>query len=345
MKTLVVGSMRKSAGKTSVIAGLAKVAGRKCGYIKPFGDRLLYKKKRLWDYDAALMVKILELSVEPESITLGFEHAKLKYMYTPEALKEKLAEMKKVALDAGAEMLFAEGGRDLSFGRSRGLDSLSLAKHLQAPLLLILHGEEGTILDDAYFIKKAVDLAGVELVGLLINQVKDTEEFESVYLEEVRALDLEVLGVLPERKELRTATVGTLAEVLFAKVVAGEENLSRRIGEVLVGAMSVDAVLRLPAFKAKDKLVITSGDRSDMILAALESGASGIVMTNNLLPPGNIIARAAEAGIPLLQVPGHTYQVAKQIDEYDHLLSAEEPEKIELLASMLRERVRTEVLL
>jgi BioD-like phosphotransacetylase family protein len=52
MKTIVVGSTHKSAGKTSLIVGLAKAVGSSCGYIKPLGDRLLYRKKRLWDYDA-----------------------------------------------------------------------------------------------------------------------------------------------------------------------------------------------------------------------------------------------------------------------------------------------------
>jgi BioD-like phosphotransacetylase family protein len=61
MEKVIVASMRESAGKTGVIVGLAKALGKKIGYIKPFGDRLLYRKKRLWDYDSALITDIFGL--------------------------------------------------------------------------------------------------------------------------------------------------------------------------------------------------------------------------------------------------------------------------------------------
>ena len=61
MKSLIVASTRESAGKTSMLVGLAGVLDRRFGYIKPLGDRFLYRKKRLWDYDAALFARLLEL--------------------------------------------------------------------------------------------------------------------------------------------------------------------------------------------------------------------------------------------------------------------------------------------
>ena len=55
MRRLVLASMREAAGKTSLIVGLGKAIEKPFGYMKPFGDRLLYRKKRLWDYDSALI--------------------------------------------------------------------------------------------------------------------------------------------------------------------------------------------------------------------------------------------------------------------------------------------------
>ncbi|MBN2361569.1 MAG: AAA family ATPase, partial [Deltaproteobacteria bacterium] len=86
MKPVVLASTRRGSGKTSLVIGLAKAMGRSCGYMKPFGDRLLYRKKRLWDYDAALISQVLGLTESAETITIGFERAKLRYMYTPEAI-------------------------------------------------------------------------------------------------------------------------------------------------------------------------------------------------------------------------------------------------------------------
>ena len=93
MRRLVFASMREGAGKTSVIVGLGKAAGRPFGYMKPFGDRLLYRKKRLWDYDSALVANIFDLKESPEDISLGFDHSKLRFMYDEETTKKKLQEL------------------------------------------------------------------------------------------------------------------------------------------------------------------------------------------------------------------------------------------------------------
>ena len=66
MRKFVVTSLRQSAGKTSMIIGIAKALNRSIGYIKPLGERFLYRKKRLWDYDAALVTNIFGLKENPE---------------------------------------------------------------------------------------------------------------------------------------------------------------------------------------------------------------------------------------------------------------------------------------
>ena len=68
----------------------AKPLGNKFGYLKPFGDRLIYRKKRLWDYDSALITNIFGLEQSSEDMTIGFEHSKLRYMYDEARTKNKL---------------------------------------------------------------------------------------------------------------------------------------------------------------------------------------------------------------------------------------------------------------
>ena len=55
MKSLIIASTREGAGKTSLMIGLTRAIEKRFGYVKPLGDRPLYRKKRLWDYDAALL--------------------------------------------------------------------------------------------------------------------------------------------------------------------------------------------------------------------------------------------------------------------------------------------------
>jgi BioD-like phosphotransacetylase family protein len=86
-------------------------------------------------------------------------------------------------------------------------------------------------------------------------------------------------------------------------------------------------------------LTITSGDRTDMILAALESNSVGIILTNNILPPPNIISKASERDIPLLLVSTDTYEVAKQIDNLQPLLTKDDTNKIDQLVQLVKEHV------
>ena len=127
--------------------------------------------------------------------------------------------------------------------------------------------------------------------------------------------------------------------MLFTKILAGESRLERTVKNIFVGAMAADAARREPRFAEEQRLIITSGDRSDMILAALEGDTVGIVLTNNIMPPANIISQVAERGVPLLLVAEDTYQVAKRIDDIERLLTKEETGKIELLTEMVREHV------
>jgi BioD-like phosphotransacetylase family protein len=344
MHRLVIASMRRSAGKTSIIVGLGQASGKKIGYLKPFGDRLLYRKKRLWDYDAALIENIFKLEDNPEELSIGFDHSKLRFMYSEETTRAKLEEMIGLVA-AGRDLLVLEAGRELSYGVSVHLDAVSLARATGGTLIFVLSGDEGTILDDATFIRQHVQLENVKVGGLILNRIGDVEDFRATYLPMVQALGMPVLGLLPQLPELSRLSLAFLSESLFAKVIAGEEGLGREVKQIFVGAMSTDAALRNPLFTKPDKIVITSGDRSDMILAALDGETAAIVLTNNILPPANLISLASERKVPLLLVSMDTYETAKQIDAIEPLLTQADAGKIELLGRTVKERVDLAALL
>jgi uncharacterized protein len=337
MKNIIIGSVSENAGKTSFIVGLGKALNEKFGYLKPFGDRLVYRKKRLWDYDAALITNILGLEQSSEDMTIGFEHSKLRYMYDEDSTRAKLLGMTH-NLDSGNRILLVEGGKDLTYGASVRLDTLSLVKYLEGKLIIIVSGDEGTILDDIAFIKKHIDMTDVDY-NVVINKVSNLEDYKSNHLQEVKELGVKVLGVIPFEQSLTQVSISYIAERIQARIIAGENGLSKRVKNVFVGAMSGDAAARLPLWKYENKLVITGGDRSDMIVAALDKTTSGIIMTNNTIPPQNLIARASDMEIPMLLVPYDTFQAAKQIDDMTPLLTRDDTERIDLLQKLIEKNV------
>jgi uncharacterized protein len=338
MKTLVIGSSSKSSGKTGVIIGLNGALGRKAGYMKPFGDRLIYQKKRLWDYDSALLTNLWNLQESPEDISIGFEHAKLKYKYDATTTVEKLKEVAARA-GAGKDILFVEGGMHLGYGLSVNLDAVSVAQALNGELVIVISGSEGSVADDMPFIKKNLDLKGVNFKGVIINQISDLEDFKTTTLPGITKVGIPVLGTLPYQAELNRFTMAYVADILFSKILAGEENLGNVVEHIVIGAMSVGTTLKEMFVNKNRKLVITSGDRTDLILAALESGTSGIILTNNVLPPAAVISRAVELKIPLLSVSLDTFQAAKKVDDLEPLLTKHEPHKVELWTKLVKQHV------
>jgi len=343
MDKLVIAGTRKSAGKTTIFTGLGKALGKKVAYMKPFGDRLIYRKKRLWDYDAALLTNVFGLEESPEDITIGFEHAKLRYVYDEERVKEKLHE---IANNVGKnkEMLFVEGGRDLAYGVSVYLDAISVAHYLDGKLVLVVGGNDDNIVDDITLFKKYVDVSNVDFAGVIINKVHDIEDFKNTYVEKIKEMGVNVIGIIPYVPELSYFTMDYLSETLFAKVIAGEAGLNSVVKNIFVGAMSSNEALRNPMFNKDSKLLITSGDRSDMILSGLETNTAGIILTNNILPPSNIISKASEKNIPLLLVSSNTYQVASQLEKMEALLTKDNTEKVSMIEKLIADNVDVKLL-
>ena len=111
MNKWVMASMRRSAGKTSVIVGIAAALKKKMAYIKPFGERMLYRKKRLWDYDSALITNLFGLKEDPVDMSIGFDHSKLRYMYDQEGTQKGFdCDLVRSVSDAVRIPVIASGG-------------------------------------------------------------------------------------------------------------------------------------------------------------------------------------------------------------------------------------------
>ncbi|MBN2438593.1 MAG: AAA family ATPase [Deltaproteobacteria bacterium] len=344
MDKFVVTSLRQGAGKTSFIIGATKALNRKIGYIKPFGERFLYRKKRLWDYDAALITHIFGLEENPENMSIGFYHSKLLSMLDEDTTREKLRELV-ISSGEGKEIFFAECGKDITYGVSVHLDALTIARDIDAKLIVVAGGDEETILDDVIFLKKYIQTGDVRFKGVIINKVANVADFCDTRLSEIQRHGVEVLGVIPYYKELPYFSVGYLADRLFAKIITGEENLRRIVKNIFIGSMSAGAALKNTLFQQESNLIITSGDQFDMIVAALGTNTSAIILTNNILPPSNLISKAAKCGIPLLLVSADTYEIAKQIEGMESLPTKDDLEKIALIEQMVRTHVNLQALM
>jgi BioD-like phosphotransacetylase family protein len=335
MKKFIFTSLNKNAGKTGIIIGLGKVLNQKIGYLKPFGDRLLYRKKRLWDYDSAVISKIFNIEDSPEGMSLGFDHSKLRYMYDEANIIEKINTMIN-EIPSDTEVLFIESGKNIMHGVTVNLDALTIAKAADAKLIVVVSGDSDDIADDLFYFKQNTSLKGIDFAGVVVNKVKDVDDFKMVYEDILNKIGINILGIIPYEAELTYPSVQLISNMLMAKVISGEKALNQVVREVFVGAMSGDAAQRVEKFKNINKLIITAGDRSDMILAAIETQCVGIILTNNILPQPNIIAIASEKEVPLLLVHTDTHKAAKKIDQMVPLVDSTDLKKIGILKESIK---------
>ena len=121
--------------------------------------------------------------------------------------------------------------------------------------------------------------------------------------------------------------------------------MGRQVEQVFVGAMSGQEAMRNPQFDQTAKLIITSGDRTDMISAALDGDTAAIILTNNVPTTPRLVAKAEDRGIPLLLVAHDTYQIAKMVDRLEPLMTPDNEERMDLLGDLVRRNLDMEQLI
>lgn len=136
--------------------------------------------------------------------------------------------------------------------------------------------------------------------NLRVLGIFSVESFSKMYLKDFINVRIKLVDV-PLRNIVR---------VVNCDVVVGE--LDRLIsGHVYVGAMSLKTIRE--RFSFKESIVIV-GDREEVLLNAVESKASLIIITGGLKPPENVVMKAKDIGVPIIVSPYDTYTTAKLVD-------------------------------
>lgn len=339
MKNLIISSTEEEAGKTTMGLGIAMSEPSKYNYFKPFGDRPIYKKKRLIDYDAKLFKNILNLEEEYEKFCIGFDHSKIKYSYDKETVRNIIVERIE-ELSRNRESVIIETGIDWRFGSSVSLDPASLYDMIEAEVIIVAAGSRVNIVDDLTASARYFEALDIPIKGAILNKVDSVEDIRNFALPDIKDIGIEVMGIIPYIDELDLTRVRFINDMLFGKVLAGDEGLDKIVEHVFVGALSVGEMVRKPQFHKERKLMVTGGDRSDVILASLDENTSGIVLTNDIIPPSNIISKADRAGIPLIVIPLNTYEAAKRLEKMDTITTIEDDFKIQKIKELVTPNIK-----
>jgi BioD-like phosphotransacetylase family protein len=222
-----------------------------------------------------------------------------------------------------------------------GFDAISLSELFNASIVLAADGDASLIVDKCMLVEQILKARKASLAGVVINNVPeaDMDRVNNVAIPALEKQGVPVLGILPHLLDLSRINSALVAERLEAKILAGEKGLEKPIGKVLVGAMRADTALQMRSLYEPDKLLITGGDRVDMIMTAFDTSTSCVVLTGNLVPHPRILAKADEIDVPVLLVPTDTYTTAQMIERLRAETKPHDKVKLEVIKALVKDGV------
>ncbi|WP_445772942.1 phosphate acetyltransferase [Shewanella sp.] len=145
---------------------------------------------------------------------------------------------------------------------------------------------------------------------------------------------LRILGSVPYNLELISPRASDLAKHLNAKIINAGEMHTRRMRRVTFCARSIPNMLM--HFKA-NSLLVTSGDRSDVIVSACLAAMNGVKIGALLLTGGyqpepevmKLCEQAFETGLPVFLIESNTWQTSLNIQRFDHEVPVDDAVRIE----------------
>ncbi|WP_299801163.1 phosphate acetyltransferase [uncultured Maribacter sp.] len=228
-----------------------------------------------------------------------------------------------------------------------------IAKNLGIPAVILASGKNKTLdelVGNLYMAYDSFKEKGVEVLLIVANKVQpENVTIVSNGLKEKLPDDI-LVGTIPVNNVLGSPTLKEIAQELDAKVLFGAGYINNQVGSFSVGAMQLRNYI---THLKDDSLVITPGDRADIILGALQANIStnypslsGIVLTGGLLPEDSIIKLIEGLSdiIPILSVARGTFYVTNKIGTIRPRIYAENTEKIQTSIQEFEKYVPTEEL-
>jgi phosphate acetyltransferase len=230
-----------------------------------------------------------------------------------------------------------------------------VAQNLGCPVLILSRAENRDVAAVVSTVRATLDAfarGGTQVLGVVVNRadLDSVADLRAALAEELPRNDL-LLAVIPHNEILGSPTLAEIADQLGAELLYGGDQLDRLARRYLIIAMNLENYL---PYLSEDALLITPGDRNEVVLSALQAHQShryprisGIVLSGGL-KPAPAVARLLEGlpgKVPILSVETDTYDTTVNVRAVRSYITADNQAKINLSLELFEEFVDTEALL
>ncbi|MFT5727359.1 MAG: phosphate acetyltransferase [Desulforhopalus sp.] len=339
---LYIAGTETRTGKSAIVLGLMELLTRnikKVAFFRPLVDT--GDNQNVMDNTISLIKHHYHLCYDYDEMyayTVN-EANQLIAMGKTEELHEGIL-LKFNALAAKADFVLCEGieleGATASFDFDINVE---ISNNLGCPVLLVASGRMKSTDELIRSIKvyyESLQERSCDVVGTIVNRVDPlmVERVEQRLVEEKIGQGVQHFYVIPNNENLGNPSVGEVARLLNAEILYGEENLTRHVRSFTIAAMQLRNLLARIEYGT---LIITPGDRSDVILAclaAVESATmpniSGIMLTGGLVPeePIQKVIEGFHNTVPIIAVNENTFQAAIRVENIHATITPDNTRKI-----------------
>jgi len=353
MRKIFIAATKQNDGKTTVSLGIIRNLQQKfgkVGFIKPIGQRYLEEEGLKIDEDSILIEEVCGIKcglkdMSPIAVEKGFTE---KYITKPD--KKSISSQIQNSfrrISKNQELVVIEGTGHAGVGSVFDHSNASVARLLGSKVIIISSGGVGRPIDEIVLNKALFEKEGVKVLGVIVNKVLPDKfaKISGFVRKGLERKGIDVLGVLPYDPMLARPTIEQILEETDFEVICGKEYLERSVAKVIVAAMEPADAVR---YISDDSLMITPGDREDMIMSALscfrDSGnkklkVCGMVLSCGITPEAPIMNLLEKAQIPVLLAKSDTYDVATCLHDLTVKIRPCDRDKIEAVVKLIQENV------
>ncbi len=355
--SLYVTATEARSGKSAICIGVMEMLLRRIdrvGFFRPITDFDPTQEEQ--DQDIHLIASRFSLTTPYEKM-YGYTAKEMSHMISlgkeAEALEgimrkfEDLKEECDFILCEGTDYVGSTAAFELDF-------NALISRNLGSSVLLVARAHTSSAEKTLRYIELALDSLhdkGCRPIATIVNRT-DPENREAIDegIRRGRWAKDQLVYTIPEEETLGKPTVGEIAEGLGAEVLYGEEQLNRHVYGFTVAAMQLQNFL---SRIGRGSLIITPGDRADIIVACLSvvssssmENISGILLTGGLKPDAAIwnLIRGFPQMMPILSVGHNTFPAAAMVDKIHAAISPDDERKITRTLALFEKNVNFEEL-
>ena len=313
--------------------------------MKPVGQRYLVVDGTRADEDAVLMSEVFDLpdalnDMSPVTLPRRFTTDFILGRITDDLAAQVASAYARVAADK--DLVVVEGTGHAGVGAVVGLSNARAAAMLEAPVIIVSEGGVGRPIDEIVLNRALFAAHGVNVLGAVVNKVDvdSHPQLPEVLASGLAMHGIDLLGCIPYSEFLANPSLELIVTHLAGDLLSGRAEPGRTIGHVAIGAMQAEHAI---AHLDDRTLLITPGDREDLLQAALDANeraadaplVSGIILSGGYRPSVELLSALKEADLFVYLVGTDTYRTAQAVDEILVKTHSTDTEKIATIIELV----------